>query len=245
MSAKVQLIGTSHIEAIRHAALGLSLEVVNIDQVPGLRAGESIVFTGPLEEIPDFVFLAIGGVLHTILGLVEDEVPFAVGDAELGQVPYGDRRLIPEQMMRDFFRTRQATRYALLDQFVKRYAAAAPVVCLAPPPPRGRIDRLDKPGRFASILERGFAPPELRRKLYGIEIDILREFCRTSGIDLIEAPDAATDAEGYLREDCHAGDPTHGNARYGALVLDQMQKHLSQVRIVLSDSDAGKPQRDT
>ena len=215
---------------------------MNIDQVPGIKNDGAVVFTGPLEEIPDFVFLAIGGVLHTILGLVEDLVPFAVGDVNLGQVPAGDRLFVPEQMMRDFFRTRQATRYTLLRQCVEHYAAVAPVACLSPPPPRGQIDKLDRPGRFAGILDRGFAPSELRRKLYGIELYTLREFCRISNIDLIEAPDKAKDTEGYLREDCHAGDPTHGNTRYGALVLDQIQERLSQAGLALSEVGA-QPER--
>ena len=43
-----------------------------------------------------------------------------------------------------------------------------------------------------------------------------------SGAIYLDAPAKAVDGNGFLRDEFCNADPTHGNARYGRLVLDQI-----------------------
>jgi len=245
LRARLQVIGTSHVEAIRRAADHDKVEVINLDQSETLAASAKTDLSEPLVETADFVFLAIGGVAPSIYGLIESDVPFSVGDAKAGQIPEGSRFFIAEQLMRDFLKYQQVVRYERIAQLVERYRSNATVACIAPPPPRGESRdrgsfmspdpyvRLDTPGRFRNILDRGFTPPGLRKKLYDIDMALFRDFCCDLGVDLIEAPNSALDGLGLLDDDFSVGDPVHGNARYGALVINQMLGYLAQHGVTL------------
>jgi hypothetical protein len=70
------------------------------------------------------------------------------------------------------------------------------------------------------------APFELRRTFWLLLGDVLREASETNGAQFVAAPPSALADDGSLRRDLCANDAMHGNARYGALVLDDLADHI-------------------
>ena len=221
------LVGMSHVEAVQRATLerGSDLDVVNINQLPRVYRPPSATlnFVGPLARRPAKLFLSIGGNYHNILGLIENPIPFRIGDAEHGSVPQDETRmLVPEATMCEHFERQQAHKTEVTENIVRHFEGV-PTFHLAPPPPVADLEGVRRrPGVFRKHLHLGFAPPELRRKLYDIEVSNLARLCERLGIVMIPAPVEAFDADGLLKAELCERDPTHGNTAYGHLVLDQI-----------------------
>ena len=95
---------------------------------------------------------------------------------------------------------------------------------VAPPPPFAELaPEAVLPTTFLPLLEKGIAPAAIRLKLYRVQNRIMQEHCEKAGIGMIHAPAAAQDSAGFLLDEYWDRDPTHGNARYGALVIDGLR----------------------
>lgn len=110
-----------------------------------------------------------------------------------------------------------------------------PVYKISPPPPVGNPEAI---ARAINLIAKrvqgdvwlkwqrdlgtlGVAPPPLRYKLWCALLDAMRQLCREFRIYFIEAPAAAKDSEGFLREE-YCLDGFHGNSSYGQLVVQQL-----------------------
>lgn len=223
------LAGMSHVEAVARAASESDdeLKVVNLNQRPDIykppRADLS--FRSPLDVDPRHLFLSIGGNYHNILGLIENPVPFSVGDGRAGATSHDEKRhFVPEALMRAHFERHQAHRADVIASFARRFKGV-PTHHLAPPPPVADLDGVrERPGAFRPHIHRGFAPPELRLKLYEIELWNLSRICDQHGIEVVPSPAEAFDKDGFLRADLCNQDPSHGNITYGQLVLQQVRE---------------------
>jgi hypothetical protein len=144
-------------------------------------------------------------------------------DTEL--IPYD---LIHEKLLSDFRPLMAAVNAATSRTNV-------PVYNISPPPPVGNPEAIARAINQAAehfqsdwwlkeqrnLVALGVAPPTLRFKLWCVLIDAMRQLCREFSVHFVEAPTAAKDSEGFLREEYRL-DGFHGNARYGELVVQQL-----------------------
>ncbi len=93
---------------------------------------------------------------------------------------------------------------------------------LEPPPPIKDNSRLRNERYEKAVKMYGVSQPWLRYKLWALQGRIFRAFCEKSDIDYVPTPREALDADGFLAEP-YWGDFVHGNGRYGALVLEQLE----------------------
>lgn len=99
-----------------------------------------------------------------------------------------------------------------------------PIVHVLPPPPHANEDRMRaSPEVFGQLLStQGVTPLGIRMKYYGLYGELLRSQLAPLGITCLDAPAAARNANGALRDDLTQG-CTHGNEAYGALVAEQLR----------------------
>ena len=78
---------------------------------------------------------------------------------------------------------------------------------------------------FAEKYARGFdlLSPLLRLKIYRIQCEFYARSAKTYGAVFFEPPAEALSPEGFLDPAFREIDPTHGNAAYGRLVIDQIK----------------------
>ena len=103
--------------------------------------------------------------------------------------------------------------------------AKCPVFLLLPPPPvKEEFHIRAYPGAFGERVQKyGISPPGLRLKIYMLYMQVIAEAVKNTQTTIIEAPIAALSG-GYLAQTYWAEDPTHANAAYGALILDELRK---------------------
>ena len=65
------------------------------------------------------------------------------------------------------------------------------------------------------------APAPLRLRIWGLQQELCRVQADLLGAVFIEPPPEALDPQGHLAATHWTDDPTHGNATYGRLVLEQ------------------------
>jgi hypothetical protein len=94
----------------------------------------------------------------------------------------------------------------------------------APPPIGDDADLSKQLGVFRRRAGKAetITPGSIRLKLFGVQTALARTFCADRGITFIEPPAQACDAGGFLAPPYRRGDAVHGNQRYGALVLTQI-----------------------
>ena len=234
----VLVLGMSHVGAIRRALAESECRYISVQMLterPDLFANKtnSINYSSAAREPRKFVFLSIRGNNHNIFGLLEHPTPMSIGDARTGCVPEDDkmRHFIPEDVIRAQFQgLLSAGVFVHFEPLVAAFAPAR-VFHLCPPPPSGDQAHIEKhPGVFASQLGRGVSPMPLRVKLYRIQTELYRNACRDAGIEFVDVPGGAVGGDGALKREYWNPDPTHGNAAYGRLVLDQIQTIVQGAR---------------
>ncbi len=176
---------------------------------------------------PKAVFLSIRGNYHNVLGLIESPIPMSIGDRDRGAVPGAvdskTRHFVPQSLMRAYMAS------ILEDQSFSHFGklaahfSEAQIFHLSPPPPCGDAAHVSAhPGIFRPRLHLGVSPPSLRRKFFDIQTDLYREACERANITFVDVPKGATGEDGLMKRDYWNNDPTHGNAAYGRLVLNQI-----------------------
>lgn len=224
MVSRVLVIGASHTNVVARALAARpdeAITVINLhDDHRRLRAE---VKSGRIarDHPADVVFSMLGGNYFNRFGLSEHPYPFdLVEDGGDGIDP--GRALIHRSMLREVFREKLRSFRRLLSALVAQYDGPVYHLC-SPPPTQSSLHLEAFPASFAAEIARGVAPARLRMNLYRLQTDILREYAEELGVVFISPPAEALDGEGFLAPDYRADDPTHGNARYGALVLAQIE----------------------
>jgi len=104
-----------------------------------------------------------------------------------------------------------------------RHPHLAIVHVLPPPPHANEASMRASPEVFGQLLAtQGVMPLSVRLKYYGLTCELLRTQLAPLGISCLDAPAAACDADGALRDELTQG-CTHGNEGYGALVAEQLR----------------------
>lgn len=232
------IVGHSHIECLRSAFMARSergdVTFVNIRSIQkSAETGQSIISLLKAEISgfnPDAVCLCIGGNTHNLIGLLENPVPFSVGEEISGSVPAPDKNrvFIPHALMRDYFdininKNLISNIYGLFPNAVKMY--------LNPPPPIPDFEHIKQyPGVFKDKISYGASPKELRIELYNIQSNALRSVAKQERAIFVEVESSVINDEGFLLPAYFNQDATHGNTAYGDIMLNQIinlaEKHL-------------------
>lgn len=218
--------GDSHAHALIRAQAKWGdqddLTVVDIRRVGGGKTNDKTIPANLMQTYPaDQVFCCLGGTEYNLLGLIESDEPFdfllTPNDAVLPE-----RTPVPCGLVRAALAARLRSALGRIGEVRVQYNC--PFACVAPPPPFARIDdAANLPRAFLPHLAKGIAPASVRRKLYTVQMQLLEAHCRKEGIAFLPAPSAVQDDAGFLLRRYWKDDPTHGNAWYGAAVIEQMR----------------------
>ncbi|MCA3242662.1 MAG: hypothetical protein ING89_15320 [Rubrivivax sp.] len=235
---RVLVIGNSHTRALadaRSAEPGGAVGEVDIEVfwLQSRKSEDRVVGDLPYEEAcervaglasADLFVLSIFGAFHNIYGLLRHQQPFWLAPesgAAPEDVPQGSE-LMPRRVAEAWFRAASLGNRRV-DGLLKRCSARR---ChLMTPPPKGDnayIAERTKKYRERVLDDHSISDPVQRLRLWSVERRALAEALRPAGVDLVDPPDAAIDARGFLRREHYGSDATHANAAYGRLVLEQL-----------------------
>jgi hypothetical protein len=192
------------------------------------------VFT-ELQAIGIPVFMAFGGNVHNIMGLVEIGEPFDIQLSSHPDLPLNQSvRLLPETILLKDLKDRNSINLQRLRITGRRVGTRA--INLEIPPP------IKSESHIANNLDPYFAhlvhditdlritPALVRLKLWKIACSVFRTTCEENGITYCASPEIAKDALGFLQSTYYPlGNCTHANDAYGALLLgaaiDTLHEH--------------------
>jgi hypothetical protein len=240
LSGNILLIGQSHVAAVRAAAKirrehdpaaprTRVIHTLEPQYAPELEEGGSRFATPLATAIGDQidrhaprVASCIGGNYHNVLSLIRHPRPFDFRLAEEDSVDPAAETL-PLALVRETLAKGMATdltRMRLLADL------AGPFLHLQSPPPLADdeliAERADAFFRESAIAELGVAPAALRRRMWLLSSSIVREKCDAIGARFVPVPREVMTTDGFLDKD-FAGDATHGNARYGEVLIRTLE----------------------
>lgn len=230
MDPKLLIIGHSHVSCIRGAAQAANasnVEAIVLSTAMG-KPPEDVTKTidealGSVTlESPDAVCLCLWGNHHNVLGIVEHPEPFSVGDERAGSMPLAaeGRWFIPYQVMLSAFQEALKGYDTIAMALYDKFPGALRLYLNSPPPIRYWEHIKKYPGAFKSMLDLGPMPNGLKRHLFRIQSEVLREISTQCKAEFIETVPKAVDNAGFLRRIYSTNDPTHGNSRYGEAALE-------------------------
>lgn len=221
------VIGMSHTQALADALKFQGSDNINVINI---RADRDKLYLSAINnqttDMPTFmgarqVFSMIGGNFHNVFGLTEHPSRFDFVYPGVSWIDTDGRWLIHYGMLREYFTKKMNQELGILS--LLRSNIGFPVYHMSSPPPALSEDSIrSNPKSFEKFLHLGIAPPHLRMKLYRLHTDIIRDHCSSIGVEFMEIPPETTDENGFLLPRYCANDPTHANAAYGALVLQQI-----------------------
>lgn len=235
-SPRLIVAGDSHASAFEQAvnfkedAVFNHVEVFRFEKVKGNISIGNISFENFLElsqslDERDFVFSAIGGNQYAVISTVEHPLGLEVLDGGEGENFSKGGMLIPSRTISNYLY--DALKGTLGGQLAAlRSRTSARIAHLAPPPPKGDNEFISQyfEKRFGQLGmgEYGPARPELRLKLWRLQLAALDRLCSEIGVTLIAPPGHCFDSDGFLDRYYYAKDATHANRRYGREVLKQL-----------------------
>jgi hypothetical protein len=181
------------------------------------------------------VFLAMLGTAHVFLGMLRSGPAFDFLDGPDDTVGLDTIVRIPHRAMSMAFDENRG-QAPTIEKI--RAASAAPVFLLSSPPPKQSNDyilhRFMRQGSRSyygkRLQEVGIETPESRLKLWKLEARQSAKWADSLGIRFVSAPVKCFNADGFLARKYYYEDATHANARYGALVLEQICEILETLR---------------
>ena len=222
---QILVIGNSHTTAIAAAlerAPDDRFELINLAVYFDPVNRRNKVVPAHITEMfqPQRIICTFGGSEHSVMGLLEAPEHFDFRTPSDDRVETG-RVLIPYALVRSSLMQAMQTGLNNLRELRRLYDC--PIVHLCTPPPFRQIGQKQVlPRVFQEQLHLGISPASLRRKLHWLHSDIAREACAKEGVGFMEVPPACQDADGYLLQQYWSKDPTHGNASYGAMMIQHM-----------------------
>jgi hypothetical protein len=223
-------IGHSHVAAFQHAAIDSDLlDPINFWDTgePWVRGNGSVRLRPDLAErisSRQHVLSLIGGSAHTVLGVVEHPRPFDFVLPSAPRLPVDQtREIVPAEAVR-------AKLYEMAMPYLENLTALlavarGPVLQIEPPPPVADEERIRRfmPWDMFPGQPREIAPKWMRYKLWRMHVEVIRTICSTFGVNVMAAPKAAMDADGFLAND-YDQDGAHANGAYGALLFDTLRQ---------------------
>ncbi|PSJ62573.1 hypothetical protein [Kumtagia ephedrae] len=231
------LVGGSHATAIRQAARSMGVDLnfhVFHRNSPLWPSGKELFqpeFLAEFNGLEGTIFSSLGGNSHNVMGLIEHRAPFDFVHPRIKTKAKtdDDRTWVPFSAVKQSIEQTAGTFLRLLQGFAERYPGR--VVHLQSPPQiedetfirQGIVDK-GTDARKTGLAKFGIAPAALRYKLWRLNSEIFEERCAELGVKFVPVPSASITRSGFLKRK-YWGDPTHANAAYGKLVLEQMRQH--------------------
>jgi len=217
---KTLIIGNSHTHALELAASGIKDARFKVFRLGNKAAVDVASAAIAMLGEDDTLVMSFGGVMHNHVSLLRHREPFDVlaGDEEANDLP-----IVTQSMLRHAFAHPTWCQRGKIEGFKAKTGAR--VVHLATPPPMADHEFIMQQRiyyRGVSFAEHGLNPASFRLKIWEIEMQTLAKVCEECGVGFLYPPEQARTAEGYLARDCYADDAAHANARYGRLVLEQL-----------------------
>ena len=231
------VIGESHSNAIAQAIATLAPDYddIVVHRLASRRESNEHAATSEAavklvsEQPPGIpVFLALLGTYHNIVGLIRSGPEFDFMLDENDVPPAGaDCVRLPYQAIAGLFTDHLAKAGSIRRL---RDAARSSVYVLSSPPPKHSNEfmtqkfmrKQNRAYRGRDVMQAGIARPDIRVKLWRLEARLLELWAVSEGMQFIPAPVASFNEDGFLSRKYYFEDATHANARYGALVLDQI-----------------------
>ena len=175
------------------------------------------------EQKPDAILLICMGNEYNSLGMLRHPRPFdfTLPGSDLPLIEGAE--VIPHGMMKDHLRETVDNNALLFWRFFNDVAGDVPIYMVPPPPPIASEEHiLSFPGAFADRAgEYGISPVSLRRKLWLLYCEVLRDGIAGTGTTFVDLPPVVF-TDGCLSRQFWQKDPTHGNLDYGLVVLDHV-----------------------
>lgn len=173
----------------------------------------------------DILAISLLGTTHNIIGLVKHNQPYWLFEpgSTKDEINPADE-IIPRNAIWDMFERRTGTSKRI--EILKKCSSVR-VFHIMPPPPKEDNEFISsKTSRYRdnNVADTGIAPPELRLRLWKIELQVLDKICKEWGITLLPPPIETLDDNGFLKQEFYAEDATHANSEYGALILKQLEE---------------------
>ena len=248
-SRALLVIGQSHIAAVRAAAKARreadpdtprtrvihTLEEVHAPEFEGVANGDysqARFGTRLVTAIEDQmarhdprVASAIGGNVHNVLALMRHPRPFDFLLAgEEGPPPDAGAEMIPEALVRAALVGRLQPDLARLRLL---RGVVGPFIHIESPPPvrdeKFILSHAESWFRERAQTEMVVAGAGVRWRMWRLVSRLMRKAVEELNGRFMPVPESVRDADGFLRLD-HAADPTHGNAAYGAAVIDALDR---------------------
>ena len=186
------------------------------------------------QSSPPLIFTYLGGAEHVILALVRNARPFDIIDPS---DPDGrsdpEAEIIPFDVM--FSTCCERINFMPLWFHHLRELADLPLCQIGLPPPITGDEHIISragPGFREQLAQYGVAPARLRQKVWRLCLAATRHVCQQHGVDLIEPPQDAIDADGCLKVQYRGYDEVHANRAYGDLLLDRMLHVAARYQVV-------------
>ncbi|MEP2828278.1 hypothetical protein [Parvibaculum sp.] len=226
----ILFVGHSHVVCIAAAVRKTGVTdvgVINLLEIPGKaklttqKLAEQIMHMSPIRR-PDALCLCMNGNDHNAYGVTENPIPFSLGDREKGCIPEigEERQFISYRVMRDIFEKPRMRR--LVKHVFDAFPQAARYWLCPPPPICDWAYITSNPIVFSDMIQFGPAPESLKKQLYRIQCDVLRDMALEGRATFIE-PDSRLVEDGFLRPQ-YCADPTHGNSLYGEVMLSAVRE---------------------
>ena len=134
--------------------------------------------------------------------------------------------ILPVGLVEDLIRARLANAVGLYLGMLSRAGTHAVKVHIPPPPPVRENSYIETyPGQFGEkVRQFGVSPPFFRLKMWKLTCRVLQRLCEEAGVNFHRLPDSVFDADGFLAQPFMNRDPTHANARYGQIILDNIAR---------------------
>jgi hypothetical protein len=174
---------------------------------------------------PKFIFCTFGGSEHNVFGLIEMPQPFDFFDPVDTSID-SSRALISYSMLRETMSARMKTGFMLLKKIKSLFDCNVAHIC-SPPPFEHFEDRHILPRVFHDKMQYGISPANFRRKLHTLHSSIVFNMCQELDVNFLGVPHNSMNSFGFLRPELMSKDPTHANAEYGDLVLQQLIEYTS------------------
>ena len=241
-TSQILIYGDSHCEAVFQAAeLRLRKRMPTPVAIHRARRqkGDKILGDTSLDEFielsrsltdNDVIISMIGGNQHAVFSTIQHPIAFDVLEpgASMESLQPG-AQLVPYRavasILHSGIRGRDGRSLRAL-----RDATRARLIHIMPPPPKRDSDFIHSyhESRFRDeIAELGVSTPELRIKIWRMQRGLMRQFCDELGLELLDPPLAALDADGFLLPDYYAKDATHANRAYGLLLLEHLERRFA------------------